>query len=112
MASRFKSFGWSTMVVPACMIAAATVVYWRDGAERFSAVFFSDLGIFLEILPNMAAGCLIGVFATLLVPKDVVTRLVGTDSVRFGPDFVFWRMVVSLPVPFLAALGATLIGKP
>ena len=64
----------------ACMLTAAAVVYLRDGPVRFAAVFFGDVYIFLDILPKMAAGCLIGVFSTLLIPREVVARLVGAES--------------------------------
>src|SRR5882762_8959297 len=77
---RRKAFDWSTVLITVCMLTAAVVVYLRDGQERFAAVFFNDLEIFLDILPKMAAGCLIGVFSTLLIPREVVARLVGAES--------------------------------
>jgi len=80
MAIRRKTFDWSTLLISVCMIAAAVVVYLRDGADRFAAVFFNDVHIFLDILPKMAAGCLIGVFSTLLIPRELVARLVGAES--------------------------------
>jgi len=80
MASVRKAFDWSTVLITVCMLTAAVVVYLRDGQERFAAVFFNDVEIFLDILPKMAAGCLIGVFSTLLIPREVVARLVGAES--------------------------------
>jgi uncharacterized membrane protein YraQ (UPF0718 family) len=80
MARIRKAFDWSTALVTVCMLAAAIVVYLRDGHERFVAVFLGDAHIFLDILPKMAAGCLIGVFSTLLIPREVVARLVGAES--------------------------------
>jgi uncharacterized membrane protein YraQ (UPF0718 family) len=80
MAAVRKTFDWSTAVITVCMLAAAVVVYLRDGPARFAAVFFNDVNIFLDILPKMAAGCLIGVFSTLLIPREVVARLVGAES--------------------------------
>jgi uncharacterized membrane protein YraQ (UPF0718 family) len=62
------------------MVSAAVAVYVRDGWDRFTAVFFGDLHIFIDILPKMAAGCLIGVFSTLLIPREMVARLVGAES--------------------------------
>jgi uncharacterized membrane protein YraQ (UPF0718 family) len=75
-----KPFDWSTALVTACMMTAGVVVYLRDGWERFAAVFFNDAQIFIDILPKMAAGCLIGVFSTLLIPREVVARWVGSES--------------------------------
>jgi hypothetical protein len=80
MAIRRKTFDWSTALITVCMMSAAVVVYVRDGWDRFAAVFFGDLHIFIDILPKMAAGCLIGVFSTLLIPRELVVRLVGAES--------------------------------
>jgi uncharacterized membrane protein YraQ (UPF0718 family) len=66
------------------MLTAATVVYVRDGWDRFAAVFLGDVHIFVDILPKMAAGCLIGVFSTLLIPREMVARLVGSESGLLG----------------------------
>jgi uncharacterized membrane protein YraQ (UPF0718 family) len=75
-----KAFDWSTILVTVCMLAAAVVVYLRDGWDRFAGVFLGDVHIFIDILPKMAAGCMIGVFSTLLIPREVVARLVGAES--------------------------------
>ena len=80
MRLRRKTFDWATALVLVCVLTAATVVYVRDGWDRFTAVFFGDLYIFIDILPKMAAGCLIGVFSTLLIPRETVVRLVGAES--------------------------------
>jgi uncharacterized membrane protein YraQ (UPF0718 family) len=80
MAIRRKTFDWSTALITVCMVAAAIVVYVRDGWDRFTAVFLGDVHIFVDILPKMAAGCLIGVFSTLLIPRETVARLVGAES--------------------------------
>src|ERR1700722_15967803 len=84
MRLRRKTFDWSTALVAACVLVAATVVYLRDGWDRFAAVFLGDVHIFVDILPKMAAGCLIGVFSTLLIPREMVARLVGAESGLIG----------------------------
>src|SRR3981189_859675 len=53
MASVRKAFDWSTVLITVCMLTAAVVVYLRDGQERFAAVCFNDVEIFLDILPKM-----------------------------------------------------------
>jgi uncharacterized membrane protein YraQ (UPF0718 family) len=80
MRLRRKTFDWSTALVATCVLVCAAVVYVRDGWERFAAVFLGDVHIFIDILPKMAAGCLIGVFSTLLIPREAVARLVGAES--------------------------------
>ena len=80
MVRKRKPFDWSTALVTACVVVAAIIVYLRDGQARVVAVFLNDAGIFLDILPKMAAGCLIGVFSTLLIPREMVARWVGAES--------------------------------
>lgn len=60
--------------------AAAAAVYVRDGREHFLAIFGSDLALFGEMLPKVLAGCLIGAFVTLLLPRELVARWVGHES--------------------------------
>jgi uncharacterized membrane protein YraQ (UPF0718 family) len=80
MRIRRKTFDWSTALITVCMVSAAVVVYLRDGWDRFAGVLLGDVNIFIDILPKMAAGCLIGVFSTLLIPREMVARLVGAES--------------------------------
>jgi uncharacterized membrane protein YraQ (UPF0718 family) len=80
MRIRRKPFDWSTALITVLMASAAVVVYLRDGSDRFVGVFLGDVHIFIDILPKMAAGCLIGVFSTLLIPREMVVRLVGSES--------------------------------
>jgi uncharacterized membrane protein YraQ (UPF0718 family) len=47
-------------------------------------VFLNDATIFVDILPKMAAGCMIGVFSTLLIPREMVARWVGSESGFIG----------------------------
>ena len=84
MAHKRKPFDWSTALVTLCVVIAAVVIYFRDGQARFVAVFLNDAGIFLDILPKMAAGCMIGVFSTMLIPREVVARWVGAESGLMG----------------------------
>jgi uncharacterized membrane protein YraQ (UPF0718 family) len=162
---RIRTFEWSTVVIAAISITAGSIVYLRDGADRFVAIFRNDLGLFVSMLPKMGAGCLISAFVTRLLPREVVARLVGAESGLvglfiasvmglalpggpltiypvagaflvlgadvgtaiafitawnllgynraliwelpfFGPDFVFWRIVVAVPLPLVAGLLA------
>ena len=59
---------------------AATIVFFRDGQARFLAILFDDLGLFGTMLPKVLAGCLIGAFVTLLLPRETVR--VGRGGVR------------------------------
>jgi len=96
MPVRRRTFDWSTAAITALMIAAAATVFWRDGPDRFVAVLRSDLGIFVGILPKMLAGCLIGGFVILLLPREVVVRWVGAES-GFGGLLIASSIGVILP---------------
>jgi uncharacterized membrane protein YraQ (UPF0718 family) len=169
---RPSSFEWSTAVIGGVSLTAGVIVLVRDGTARFLEILNHDLGLFGSMLPKMAAGCLVSAFVTRLLPREVVARLVGTESGMlglfiatlmgaalpggpltiypvagaflalgadagtaiafitawnllgynraliwempfFGSDFVFWRIMVALPLPLLAgalARGALDLG--
>ena len=77
---RRKSFDWSAAVILALAVAAGIAVYVRDGSARFVSIFTDDLMLFGGILPRMLAGCLMGAFVTLLLPREAVARWVGAES--------------------------------
>jgi uncharacterized membrane protein YraQ (UPF0718 family) len=77
---RRRAFDWSTAAIATVAFAAAAAVYVRDGREHFLAIFGSDLALFGEMLPKVLAGCLIGAFVTLLLPRELVARWVGHES--------------------------------
>jgi uncharacterized membrane protein YraQ (UPF0718 family) len=163
-----KPFDWSTAVMAMVVAGAAGMVYWRDGRDRFLEILGSDLGLFVEMLPKVLAGCFIGAFVALLLPRELVARWVGKESGLlgllvativgallpggpvtifpvataflavgadvgaavafitswtllgytralvwelpfFGPDFVLWRILVSVPLPIVAGILARLI---
>jgi uncharacterized membrane protein YraQ (UPF0718 family) len=81
---RRSPFDWSTAVIVALAGVSAVTVYLREGAERCYAIFGGDLLLFGNMLPKMLAGCLIGGFVTLLLPREVVARLVGAESGLVG----------------------------
>jgi uncharacterized membrane protein YraQ (UPF0718 family) len=79
-----KPFDWSTAVMAVVIASAAAIVYLRDGHERFLDILGADLGLFVEMLPKVLAGCLIGAFVALLLPRDLVARWVGKESGLLG----------------------------
>lgn len=92
-------FDWSAAVIAALAIAAGVAVYLRDGSERFLAILLDDVGLFGTMLPRMLAGCLMGAFVTLLLPREAVARWVGADSGITG-------------ILIATAVGAILPGGP
>jgi uncharacterized membrane protein YraQ (UPF0718 family) len=77
---RRRAFDWSTAAIATISLVAAVTVYWREGREHFLAILGSDLTLFAEMLPKVLAGCLIGAFVTLLLPRELVARWVGHES--------------------------------
>jgi len=75
-----RAFDWSTAIIALLAFAAAAAVYWRDGRAHFLDILFGDLALFGEMLPKVLAGCLIGAFVTLLLPRELVARWVGHES--------------------------------
>ncbi|MFX5583074.1 hypothetical protein ABTE20_20930, partial [Acinetobacter baumannii] len=70
-----------------------------EGAHGLFEIFAEDAWLFVEILPKVLAGCLIGAFVQLLLPREVVSRWVGGDSGLTG-------LIIA------TAIGAILPGGP
>ena len=79
-----KPFDWSTAFIAVAVIAAAAIVYWRDGQARFFEILSADLLLFVDILPKVLAACLIASFVAVLMPRDVVVKWVGAESGFLG----------------------------
>jgi uncharacterized membrane protein YraQ (UPF0718 family) len=79
-----KSFDWSTASIAVAVAVAASVVYWRDGQARFLEILFSDVSLFIDILPKVLAACLIAAFVAVLMPREIVLRWVGAESGLLG----------------------------
>lgn len=75
-----RFFDWSAAVVALLALTAAAIVFFRDGQERFLAILIEDFGFFGTMLPKVLAGCLIGAFVMLLLPRETVARWVGAES--------------------------------
>jgi uncharacterized membrane protein YraQ (UPF0718 family) len=93
---RVRTFEWSTLVIALTSVVAGTIVYLRDGTDRFLAILTNDLWLFSEMLPKMAAGCLIAAFVTRLLPREVVARVVGGESGLAG---ILVAMVMGAVLP-------------
>ncbi len=79
-----KAFDWSSAAIAVAVVVSAVIVYRRDGQARFLEIFFSDLELFLDILPKVLAACLIASFVAVLMPREVVLRWVGAESGFLG----------------------------
>src|SRR5437764_201442 len=75
-----RAFDWSAAVIATLAITSAIVVFVRDGQTRFLAILNDDVFLFGTMLPKVLAGCLIGAFVTLLLPRETIARWVGAES--------------------------------
>lgn len=82
MADRRRSgaLDWSTGLIAAIVITAGLTVYFRDGWAKCLEILESDALLFVGMLPNLLAGCLVGAFIALLLPREMVSRWVGAES--------------------------------
>jgi uncharacterized membrane protein YraQ (UPF0718 family) len=81
---RRKTFDWSSATIAVAVGVSAVVVYWRDGQARFLEILFSDLALFVDILPKVLAACLIAAFVAVLMPRETVMRWVGAETGWLG----------------------------
>jgi len=79
-----KAFDWSSASIAVAVAASAIIVYRRDGQARFLEILFSDVALFIDILPKVLAACLIASFVAVLMPREVVLRWVGAESGFLG----------------------------
>lgn len=79
-----KAFDWSSATLAIAVLVSAVVVYRRDGQARFLEILFSDIELFVDILPKVLAACLIASFVAVLMPREVVLRWVGAESGWLG----------------------------
>jgi uncharacterized membrane protein YraQ (UPF0718 family) len=71
---------WGFGIVLVLSVGAATGVLARDGWRVFLDVLLEDAVLFVEIVPKVIAGTLIGTLVRLLVPRETIVRLVGEES--------------------------------
>ena len=89
----------STLFVLALVLAGAAFVYRRDGLPGVLHILAEDSWLFLDILPKVLAGCLIGAFVAAILPREIVSRWIGGDSGLTG-------LVIA------TAIGAIMPGGP
>ncbi|MEX0752627.1 MAG: permease [Xanthobacteraceae bacterium] len=75
-----KPFDWSTAGIATMMTTAATIVFIRDGRDRFLEILYHDLRLFADVLLKVGAGCLIGAFLARLLPRELVAKWIGAES--------------------------------
>jgi uncharacterized membrane protein YraQ (UPF0718 family) len=77
---RSGALDWSTLALLVLVVAAGATVFFRDGGAKFVEILMGDVVLFLSMMPNMLAGCLVGAFIALLLPREVINRWLGSES--------------------------------
>jgi uncharacterized membrane protein YraQ (UPF0718 family) len=108
---RRRAFDWSTATIAALASAAAVTVYVREGREHFFGILIGDVTLFAEMLPKVLAGCLIGAFVTMLLPRETVARWVGHESGFTGLLIAafFGFLLPGGPITIYPVAGALLV---
>jgi len=107
---RRRAFDWSTAIIAGLAFSAAATVYVREGQEHFLTILFGDVALLGEMLPKVLAGCLIGAFVTLVLPREMVARWVGHESGFTGLLIaaVFGFLLPGGPITIYPVAGAFL----
>lgn len=71
---------WPFLLVAALSLGAAIHVILTDGWRLSLAILEEDVLLLGSILPKVGLGCLIGALVRVLVPREVIARLVGEGS--------------------------------
>jgi uncharacterized membrane protein YraQ (UPF0718 family) len=77
---RRNMFDIGLFLVIALGVAGAIQTWRIEGVDAVLKILTEDTLLFLEIVPKVIAGLLIGVFVALLVPSSLVVRYVGANS--------------------------------
>jgi uncharacterized membrane protein YraQ (UPF0718 family) len=78
--SERRLFDWSFWLIAGLTVASVAVVWRRDGVGVVRHIFTEDLWLFVEIVPKVIAGTLIGELVRRLVPREVIVRWLGEGS--------------------------------
>lgn len=73
-------FDWSFAVVAGLSLTAFIYVWQREGVVVVREILAEDFVLFLEILPKVFAGTLIGALIQILVPRTTIVRWLGAGS--------------------------------
>lgn len=75
-----QSFDKSLLVFALLASTAGFAVYWFNGEEAFRHTLDEAWDLLLFIIPRVGAAVLIAAFLQLLVPREVVSRLIGEKA--------------------------------
>ena len=82
-----RSFDKSLLVFAVLSTGSGAAVFWLHGAAAFQHSVDDSLHLLQFILPRVGAAVLIAAFLQILVPREIVSRLIG-DQAGIGSIFI------------------------
>jgi len=75
-----KVFDGSLLAFAVLAVSAGIAVWFWKGPEAFDRALEDAWGLFKFIMPRVGAAVLIAAFLQLLIPREVVSKLIGDDA--------------------------------
>lgn len=91
-----RAFDKSLLAFAVLASACGAAVYWLNGAEAFHHSIQESWHLFQFIFPRVGAAVLIAAFLQILVPREIVSRLIGEKA---GISSIFIATVAGIFTP-------------
>lgn len=91
-----RAFDKSLLAFALLAGASGAAVYWLNGAEAFHHSVQESWHLFQFIFPRVGAAVLIAAFLQILVPREIVSRLIGEKA---GISSIFIATVAGILTP-------------
>lgn len=75
-----RAFDGSFLVFCGLAVAAAGAVWWLKGPQAFEHSIAESLELLWFILPRVGAAMIIAAFLQVMVPREVIARLIGDKA--------------------------------
>ena len=75
-----RAFGRSFLAFAAVAIALGAACYWLKGPEAFDRALADGAQMMMYIVPRIVGAMLVAAFIQVLVPREIVARLIGEKS--------------------------------
>lgn len=82
-----RAFDKSLLAFALLAVGCGGAVYWLNGSESFQHSVGESWHLLQFIMPRVGAAVLIAAFLQILVPREIVSRLIG-DNAGIGSIFI------------------------
>jgi uncharacterized membrane protein YraQ (UPF0718 family) len=91
-----RAFDKSHLAFAILAAASGAAVYWLNGADAFHHSIQESWHLFQFIFPRVGAAVLIAAFLQILVPREIVSRLIGEKA---GISSIFIATIAGIFTP-------------